>query len=100
MFVDVRQTVRPKVAKERVKRHRSSATMFNSVAGDVASSVEQRKRYLKTYLDSIFPVVFRESKSGLQGAWEEIKKHHRYANLFTAHGPTSTQDRARAIVHL
>lgn len=100
MIDDMHFTLSSNVAKERVQRHRSSATIMKSVSGSVADSVEQKRQYLKAYLDSIFPAVFRESKSGLKAAWDEIKKHHRYANLFTAHGPTSRQERAQTIVQL
>jgi hypothetical protein len=100
MCDDIRFTMSSTVATDRVQRHRSSAAVLRSLSGGVAGDVEQRRKYLKAYLDSIFPSVFRETKSGVKAMWEELKKHHRYANLFTAHGPTSREERAQTIVQL
>lgn len=66
-------------------------------AASTKTSVEKIKKYLDAYVNEVFPVVFRPSP------WHErliteIKKHHRYINIFTGGGDPRV--RLMTTVHL
>jgi len=63
-----------------------------------ARTKESIRQYLTSYVNEVFPAVFR-SESAWKRFWGEIKRHHRYILLFTAHGNESSK-RILTGVHL
>jgi hypothetical protein len=66
---------------------------------DPEESLESQKKYLVTYLNSIFPEVFRQ-----EGTWSgllrELLKHHRYILLFQGQGSFSYEQRVKTLLQL
>jgi hypothetical protein len=67
-------------------------------------SLDSKKKYLMTYIDSIIPVVFRSAAlqhdSSLKSMWKTIKTYHPYAIVFTANGPGTKEVKVQKGIYL
>ena len=68
------------VRSEFVKKQQRAASAKNN---------KDVKKYLLSYIDEVFPAVYRGADSMFSRAWSEISKHHKYLVLFTAKGRNS-----------
>ena len=69
---------------------------------DIAATTRSKeaiRNYLTTYVNEIFPAVFRPTASAVR-FWNEISKHHRYLLLFTATGKNADMTRILTCIHL
>jgi hypothetical protein len=84
-------------SKPRSKRNRTG------VGGPIVpldGPIEIRKKYLVTYLDSIFPEVFRQEGSTWSGLIRELMKHHRYITLLRGRSVFSYEQRVKTLLQL
>ena len=85
--------------KYRVReRHRSS--MLGGSIVPLDESMETRKKYLLTYLDSIFPDIFHQDEVNWKSILGEIMKHHRYINILTNSGIFSHELRVKTVLQM
>jgi len=63
--------------------------------GTTSLDTATKRQYMLRYVNDILPLIFRSSEGGdenaLQKLWAIIKKHHRYAVMFTAKGEAAKE---------
>jgi hypothetical protein len=99
-FEEFRLTGNVFVAPKQRSRERHQRPVIGGSIVPFDETKEVRKKYLLTYLNSIFPVVFYQEGTTWQGLVHEIFKHHRYMTIFTGGGAFSYEMRVKTILQM